>query len=360
MTHGSLFSGIGGFDLAAQWAGWTNVFNCEIDPFCQKVLKHHFPNSNQYGDIKQTNFSRYKGAVNVISGGFPCQPFSIAGKRRGTDDDRHLWDQMLRAISDVSPSWVVGENVLGIVNWSKGLVFEQVCLDLETEGYEIQPFVLPAASVGAPHQRYRVWFVAAKNTNTNGRHNINREEESDIWKFRNISTGNSERIRSNNAKTWTTANSGLLGQTERQEQAVGIDELCNERIIADTNGERGKGGSNDGLREKKIRKSGQVFSANLRDLAISGLLPTPTATSDAKGGCTRPNPKYQNATLAHSMHGAFGERGRSSQLNPLFVEEMMGFPENWTLLPFQSGETKQSKRMVMPLFRKLRIKFSKQ
>lgn len=121
MTHASLFSGIGGFDLAAEWAGWTNVFNCEIDPFCRKVLAYHFPNAFQYEDIKTTDFRPLRGCVDVLTGGFPCQPFSLAGKRKGTDDNRYLWPEMLRAIRELAPRWVVGENVFGIVNWSEGL-----------------------------------------------------------------------------------------------------------------------------------------------------------------------------------------------------------------------------------------------
>ena len=160
MTHGSLFSGIGGFDLAAAWAGWTNVFNCEIDPFCRRVLKYHFPESEQYEDIRTTDFTVWRDRVDVLTGGFPCQPFSLAGKRKGTADDRYLWPAMLGVVRTVRPRWVVGENVLGIVNWSQGMVFEQVCADLEAAGYEVQAYLIPAAGVGAPHIRYRTWFVA--------------------------------------------------------------------------------------------------------------------------------------------------------------------------------------------------------
>lgn len=163
MTHGSSFSGIGGFDLAAEWVGWQNLFNCEIDPFCKTILKYYWPNAEQYSDIRQTDFTIWRGRIDVLSGGFPCQPFSQAGKRKGTEDERHLWPEMLRAIREIQPRWVVGENVLGIVNWSGGMVFEQVCADLEAEGYEVQPYILPAAGVGAPHQRYRVWFIAHSN-----------------------------------------------------------------------------------------------------------------------------------------------------------------------------------------------------
>ena len=160
MTHASLFSGIGGFDLAAEWAGWTNAFNCEIDPFCRKVLKYHFPDAEQYGDIRTTDFTIWRDRIDVLTGGFPCQPFSLAGKRKGTEDDRYLWPEMLRVIRTVRPRWVVGENVYGIVNWSEGMVLDTVCSDLEAAGYEVQPYIISACGVGAPHRRDRCWFVA--------------------------------------------------------------------------------------------------------------------------------------------------------------------------------------------------------
>jgi len=160
MNHGSLFSGIGGFDLAAEWMGWDNIFHCEWNPFGQKVLKHYWPNSISYHDITKTDFSIHRGAVDILTGGFPCQPYSAAGKRLGKEDERHLWPSMLRAIREIQPRWIVGENVLGLVNWNGGMVFEEVQADLEAEGYEVQPYVLPAAAVGAPHRRDRVWFVA--------------------------------------------------------------------------------------------------------------------------------------------------------------------------------------------------------
>jgi DNA (cytosine-5)-methyltransferase 1 len=163
MTHGSLFSGIGGFDLAAQWMGWENKFHCEWNEFGQKVLHHYWPDAELFTDITKSDFKKYHGAIDIISGGFPCQPYSMAGKRLGKEDDRHLWPEMLRVIREVRPRWVVGENVLGLVNWNGGLVFHEVQADLETEGYEVQPYVLPAAAVNAPHRRDRVWFVAYSN-----------------------------------------------------------------------------------------------------------------------------------------------------------------------------------------------------
>ena len=163
MNHGSLFSGIGGFDLAAEWMGWNNVFHCEWNPFGQQVLKHHFPKSISYHDITKTDFSIHRGNIDIITGGFPCQPYSTAGLRKGKEDERHLFPEMLRAIKEVKPTWVVGENVRGLVSWNEGLVFHEVYDDLEREGYEVQSFLIPAAGVGAPHQRYRVWFVAYAN-----------------------------------------------------------------------------------------------------------------------------------------------------------------------------------------------------
>jgi DNA (cytosine-5)-methyltransferase 1 len=160
MTHGSLFSGIGGFDLAAQWMGWENAFHCELNPFGTHVLQYYWPNATHYGDITKTDFSVWNGRIDVLSGGFPCQPFSDAGLQRGTEDERHLWPDMLRAIREISPRWVVGENVRGLIGWNGGLVFEQVQADLEAEGYEVLPFLLPACAIDAPHRRDRIWFVA--------------------------------------------------------------------------------------------------------------------------------------------------------------------------------------------------------
>lgn len=160
MTHGSLFSGIGGFDLASEWMGWENVFHCEWNPFGQKVLKHYWPKAISYHDITKTDFTIHRGTIDVLTGGFPCQPYSTAGKRLGKEDDRHLWPEMLRAIREIQPTWVVGENVRGLTNWNGGMVFDEVQADLEAEGYEVLPFLLPACAVNAPHRRDRIWFIS--------------------------------------------------------------------------------------------------------------------------------------------------------------------------------------------------------
>lgn len=211
LKHIGLFEGIGGFSLAARWAGWETVAWCELNEFGQKVLRHHFPDAEGFGDIKQTDFKKYENTIDIVTGGFPCQPYSLAGKRKGKEDDRHLWPEMLRAIREIKPTWVVGENVFGLVNWDGGLVFNEVQSDLEAEGYEVQPYVLPACAVNAPHRRDRVWFVA-KNTNKNGWRGFEREKEACFRELRNIGSGDNERLRTNNEKTQSFTNTGSNGQ----------------------------------------------------------------------------------------------------------------------------------------------------
>ena len=159
MRHGSLFSGIGGFDLAAEWMGWENVFHCEWMEFPRKVLDFYWPDADSHIDICKTDFTKYANKIDILTGGFPCQPFSLAGKRKGTDDERYLWGEMLRAVQEIKPKYVIAENVFGITNIDGGLVFQQVCLDLENEGYEVQPFIIPACAKNAPHRRDRCWFI---------------------------------------------------------------------------------------------------------------------------------------------------------------------------------------------------------
>lgn len=202
MRHGSLFSGVGGFDLASKWMEWENVFQCEIDSFCRKVLAYHFPNTERFEDIKKMSGEQYYGTIDIISGGFPCQPFSVAGKRKGKSDDRYLWPEALRVIKEIRPRWVVLENVAGLFSilepetlsemevqaielYSSGTlqgrnttilrvqrrVIGTIVSQISAAGYifpqltDGTPVIMciPACAVGAPHRRDRVWIVAYSN-----------------------------------------------------------------------------------------------------------------------------------------------------------------------------------------------------
>ena len=211
MKHGSLFSGIGGFDLAAEWMGWENVFHCECMEFPRKVLDYYWPDADSHTDICKTDFTKYEGTVDIISGGFPCQPFSLAGKRKGTSDERYLWGEMLRAIREVKPKWVIAENVFGITNIDGGMVFEQVCLDLENEGYEVQPFIIPAAAKDAPHRRDRCWFVAQNTMHSRCLHGRIEQERTEVWQQRNTCARDSNRICLSKGNTTDTDSIGCRG-----------------------------------------------------------------------------------------------------------------------------------------------------
>lgn len=192
MTHASLFSGIGGFDLAAEWMGWKNLFHCENNPFAQQILKYYWPKSKSYEDIKKTNFTSHRGQIDVLTGGFPCQPFSVAGQREGDEDDRYLWPEMCRVIDECRPVWVIGENVAGITSMVQSTPFKTrvesqnnlfgenneeieteysefilhtIVNDLERRGFEVQPIIIPACAVGAPHRRDRIWIIGYSDRN---------------------------------------------------------------------------------------------------------------------------------------------------------------------------------------------------
>ena len=192
MRMASVFSGIGGEMIAATMMGWDVEFFCEKNPFGASVLKYWYPNSTHYEDITTTDFREWAGKIDVLTGGFPCQPFSYAGQRRGAEDDRYLWPHMFRCIDEIRPAWVVAENVAGILTmveqgevspvagtadlFAEGddvrgtyelretYTLERICSDLERHGYDVQPVLVPACAVGAPHRRDRVFIVARRFT----------------------------------------------------------------------------------------------------------------------------------------------------------------------------------------------------
>jgi DNA (cytosine-5)-methyltransferase 1 len=258
MNHGSLFSGIGGFDLAAEWMGWNNIFNCEWEDFPRKVLKHHFPNAKQYGDIREFDATAYAGRIDILSGGFPCQPYSVAGLRKGKEDERHLFPEMLRIIRECSPRWVVGENVRGICSWSSGLVFEEVCADLEACGYSVQPFILPAAAVNAPHRRDRVWIVA--HANNKGRSNG----------YGEIQGTNGEVQQRNDCSEFSDTNSRNAPDTENGGRRGGSGEEREERRERMVSGEcegRTMGSEIEGC--SRIRNAPDTYHAGLQRSKIT-------------------------------------------------------------------------------------------
>jgi DNA (cytosine-5)-methyltransferase 1 len=157
-THLDLFSGIGGFALAAGWAGFETIGFCEIEPYCQAILKKHWPQVPIHTDIRELRGGGGQ-RIDLLTGGFPCQPFSFAGKRRGKDDDRYLWQEMFRIIKETNPAWIIGENVAGIIN----LGLQETITNLEAFDYEVRVFDISALSIDAVHKRERIWIVANSN-----------------------------------------------------------------------------------------------------------------------------------------------------------------------------------------------------
>jgi len=171
-----LFSGIGGFSLGLESTGYFETIGfVEKDEFCQKVLKKNFNNIPIESEVRNVKGDRYK--ADIITGGFPCQPFSVAGKRRGTEDDRYLWDETIRVIRECKPRWFIGENVEGIINISEGKVLQQIQKDLEEEGFEVQCVVIPASGIGAWHQRKRVWIIANSSSQRSSSQSIGKHRE---------------------------------------------------------------------------------------------------------------------------------------------------------------------------------------
>ena len=182
LKHLDLFSGIGGFALGLEsTGGFETVGFCDNEPFAQKVLKKHWPNVPCYEDVRDVGVDTvgYRG-VDIITGGFPCQPFSVAGKQ-DPNDNRQLWPEMFRIIKEIHPTYVIGENVRNLISIHEGVVFEQVCTDLEGEGYEVQTFVLPASAVNAPHQRYRCWIVAHAKCNDRRNWSSTKPQKGNSW-----------------------------------------------------------------------------------------------------------------------------------------------------------------------------------
>ena len=307
----SLFSGIGGFELAAEWMGWLNIASCEINPFGQKVLKHYWPNAYHHDDIKTMNYDEIRDRINpqiptVVVGGFPCQPYSTAGKRLGKDDERHLWPYCVRTVQQIRPNYCVFENVRGLTNWNGGMVFDEVQSDLEAEGYEVLPFLLPACAVNAPHRRDRIWFIAYSNYKGGG-------------------DGSSEVPNKNGeVSQWhNDAESGNADQRSVADTDSGRDTRHRDESRIATSAEQGRE-DNEGI---FLNNGGELNAAN-------------SVSIGQQGQRGMHNPAIQRRVEMGKQIGLtmIMNDGKGSQLNPRFVGEMMGFPPNWLELPFQSTD----------------------
>ena len=239
-----LFAGIGGFTLGLDS---TNFFKTvkfvEKDKYCQKVLQKNFPNIPIEEDIK--NVKGKEGEADVICGGFPCQPFSVAGKQKGTSDDRHLWPEMFRLIREIKPKFVIGENVKNIINIQDGVVFETVCTDLESEGYEVQSFNIPAAGVGAPHRRERIWIVAYAE-----RYN----EIQQIQKSDGIQDQVQSKRGQKDSASWISSRANSIRQTDNRYET----NVANTKSIESHVGEHGK-------HQEERSRQGEIRGENSHD-----------------------------------------------------------------------------------------------
>lgn len=232
-----LFSGIGGFSLGLHRADprFKTIAFCEIEPFCQEVLKQNFPGVTLYNDIKDTKINE---PTFLVCGGFPCQGFSQAGLQRGTEDDRYLWGEMFDVIKHTQPRWVIAENVRGIVTTQDGLAFNTVHTDLESEGYEVQAFNIPAIGKGAWHKRERIWFIATNISNTynDGLHRQKRnatEQSSNQSKDRVSIRNDQNATNTDSGEQFGCNDANRIYQTEQQ-RMVGNEKKDRNKVWSET------------------------------------------------------------------------------------------------------------------------------
>ena len=347
MTHASVFSGIGGPEVAATMLGWENLFHCEINPFGRQVLDYWYPNSKSYEDITKTDFREWRGRVDVLTGGFPCQPFSCAGKRRGAEDDRYLWPHMHRCINEIQPTWFVGENVAGILTMveqgnvhevaSQATLFgeedsihgyeyrgtftlERICRDVEADGYEVTPILIPACSIGAPHRRDRVFIVghrlqAAEHSDKRANERIPRkptgedgcprmEERNEIRQFSSASPTRPESEANARTAEDTMCGRQLYGQTEIEgsERNIGnVGAENSERICSETS--RFHAPDSDGDRGLQVHEHMESELADGAEFVGNGWQWDVADTESERSGGLRIEGETQGSRMRHVLFG---------------------------------------------------------
>lgn len=404
-THGSLFSGIGGPEIAAEEMGWKNMFHCEINPFGRKILDYWFPNSKSYEDITKTNFTEWRGKINVLTGGFPCQPFSCAGQRKGAEDDRYLWPEMLERYGRFSPIGLLVKTLLESSQWynpavklrwdvknlcSERLTEKEYCIGRNTLSKQCVT-TLNVKDISSnrllfrlvPSERRTEETVSSllPTVQTQGLKVCNENGKTTFYPVGLLPTPRAVEVVEHPMKaaartkdrTGTKLNNlssgaafGLLPTPMASDATTGAIIGKNDQFVTTRNGtprrinQNGQNGCvglarmvrllpTPNAREadkysKKYNPNSQMGTA-LTAMAVNGMLPTPAARdyqpSVSPQALKRKNGKMRTDALCnlpvmlgehHSQNG-----GKTSQLNPLFVAEMMGFPPDWTVLPFQSG-----------------------
>jgi DNA (cytosine-5)-methyltransferase 1 len=254
-----LFSGIGGFSLGLESTGYfQTIAFVEKDKFCRQVLQKNFNNIPIEEDIRNVRGSNY--AADVITGGFPCQPFSVAGKRKGTDDDRYLWDETIRVVAECKPRWFIGENVEGLININNGMVLRQVQTDLEEQGFQVQCIVIPASGIGAWHQRKRVWIVAYSDSNRHSNKIRGSSTKEERISQEHRQDYNTTRKSSRASSVWETNNQHVpntdtgFGIRENQEIQTGGNTIVNGSEDVSNSNSRMCGGRGTELQSRDDRE----------------------------------------------------------------------------------------------------------
>jgi hypothetical protein len=352
-THASLFSGIGGAEIAASWMGWDNVFHCEIQEFPRRVLEYWYPNSKIYEDITKTDFTEWRGKIDVLTGGFPCQPFSLAGQRRGADDDRYLWPETLRAIREIQPTWFVGENVAGLLTMVQpgeeiavgrtDDIFEENHIYRKEQRFTLVKSARVLSVKDMPSSRLLFRLVPSERptagtgygllqegyktllptVQTQGLKRCNANGNTEFMPLDLLPTPCAQDGKNTTLPPSQSKRSSLIGRVIRKD-------LLPTPMVTDIHHAR---------RVSELKEAGgTMFHSRANgETRPNGLLMTPNAR-DWKGAQGR---AYKEGKMDLPMQVCRQTDGRISQLNPLFVQDMMGFPSDWLVSPFQGGAPKR-------------------